>query len=218
MNQEKPKSSGGCGKVAIGCGIAVLIVVIIVALGAWYVANNWRSLASSGVAAAVNSAVEQSPLPDEQKQAITTRVDQIKQDFADGKITLEQIVNAMEAVNIEGLIVAGMTQYVASGIIEPSSLSDDDKTDARQALNRVAHGVLEGQIYQSQVQQALDPVLVKSNSGDWQFKPSPSEADLLKVTENASALADQAGVSEDVEEVDFAERVGEAFDQALGQP
>ncbi len=216
MDQGTPKSSGGCGKIAIGCGIAALVVIILLVIGGWFVARNWRSLASSGVAAAVNQAVEQSSLPDDQKQAITARVDQIKQDFADGKITLEQIASAMEAVNVEGLIVAGMAQHVGSAMVESSSLSDDDKADAKQALNRVAHGVLEGQIDQTQVRQALDPVLVKTNADEWRFKPSPSEADLLKVVENASALADQSGVAEDVEEVDFADRVGEAFDQALG--
>ncbi len=218
MNQNEKKSSRGCGKIALGCGIATLVIIILVVIGGWFVARNARSWASSGFAAIINQAVEQSTLPDDQKQAITARVDQVKQDFADGKITLEQIGSAMEAVNIEGLIVAGMAQNVGASMVESSSLSDDDKADAKQALNRLAHGVLDGQINQSQAKQALDPILVNSGSADWQFKPSPTESDLLKVTDNAAALADQAGVSEEAEEIDFAQRVGEAFDQALGQP
>jgi hypothetical protein len=217
MNEQaEKKSMGGCGKIAIGCGIVLVIVVIIAALGTWYVAKNARGWLATGFATGVNSAVEQSALPDEQKQAIQDRVEQISEDFAAGDITMEELGKAVEELDIENLIDAGMAQYVGAGLIDSSKLSDEDKAAGRQAFNRVAYGLLDDQIDSNDVQQILAPILLNPGSNDWQFKQNPTTEEIKQVMDNATELADQAGVPADVEEVDFGARVNEAFDEALG--
>ncbi|MEZ6191584.1 MAG: hypothetical protein R3C45_09880 [Phycisphaerales bacterium] len=217
-DQEAPKQMSGCAKAAIGCGIATLILLIILALGAWYVARNAKAWAAGGFASVVNQAVEQSTLPDEQKKTITSRVDHIKDEFVAGNITLEQIGQAMENLNVENLIAAGFTQYVGSGIIESSQLSDDDKAVGKQAMNRVATGVLDGNISTQQIEQVLAPIMQQTGSDNWEFKQNPTPEELQQVMENANDLADKAGIPQDVEQVDFGKRVEEAFDEALGTP
>lgn len=218
MNEQAPKSSGGCGKIAIGCGIAAVIVVIILAAVGWYVYNNARGWVASGGASVVNQAVEQSTLPDEQKQAIISRVDHVKEEFAAGNITLEDFGRAMENLDIESLIMAGMAQYVGADLMNSPQFSDDDRAAGRQALNRVSHGLLEGQIDTQDIEQVLSPIMLNPGSGDWEFKPNPTDKELNQVMDRATDLADQAGVPEDVGEVDFGARVNEAFDKALGTP
>lgn len=219
MNEQVPKSSGGgCGKIAIGCGIAALIVVIIAGLGIWYVVSNARGWGASLFATAINTAVDQSTLPNQQKQTIKSRVDRVKEDFVAGRITLDQIGRAMENLDIENLIAAGFTQYVGTGMIESSQLSDDDKAVGKQALNRVATGVLDGQITNQQVEQALAPIMQQTGQNRWEFKSHPTPEELRQVVDNAGDLADKAGIPKDAEAVDFAKRVEEAFDQALGTP
>ena len=210
------KSGGGCKKLAIGCGIVALILVIILIIGGWFVAKNFRSWTASGFATVVNKAVEQSTLPDEQKQTIKDRVDYVKDEFVAGNITIEEMGRAIENLKIENLIGAGMTQYVGSGLIESSQLSDEQKAEGKQALNRVAQGLLDGQISLNDAQQTLTPIMQNPGSNDWQLKTNPTQDELKQVMDNATDLADQAGVPEDVGEVDFAAKVNEAFDQALG--
>lgn len=216
--QEPKKQMSGCAKAGIGCGIALLIVVIIVALGAWYIARNAKSWTAGAFASVVNQAVDQSTLPDEQKNAITSRVDHVRDEFVAGNITLEQIGRAMENLNVENLIAAGFTQYVGTGPMQSSALSDDDRAVGKQAMNRVATGVLDGQISESQARQALAPIMQQTGSGNWEFKTNPTAEELQQVMDNANDLADKAGIPEDVEEVDFGKRVDEAFDEALGIP
>ncbi len=219
MNEQVPqKQMSGCAKAAIGCGIATVILVIILALGAWYVARNAKAWAAGGFASVVNQAVEQSTLPDEQKKTITSRVEHIKDEFIAGNITLEQIGRAMKNLNVENLIAAGFAQYVGSGIIESSQLSDDDKAVGKQAMNRVATGVLDGNISTQEVRQALSPIMRQTGSNNWEFKQNPTPQELQQVLESAADLADKAGIALDAEEIDFGKRVEQAFDEALGTP
>ncbi len=159
MEQEAPKKSGGLGKIAIGCGIVVLIVIVLLAVGGWYVYNNARGWMAKGLSSVVNEAVDQSNLPDVQKQAITDRVDHVMQEFADGNITLDQIGQAVNSLEVENLVTAGMAQYIGTAVMDSSSLSDDDKADGRQAMNRLAHGVLENQIDESEIQKVFDAIM-----------------------------------------------------------
>lgn len=219
MDEQAPKKQmSGCAKAAIGCGIATLILAIILALGAWFVAKNAKSWTAGAFASVVNQAVEQSTLPDEQKLAITNRVEHIKDEFVAGNITLEQIGQAMENLNVENLIAAGFTQAIGSGIIEQSQLSDDDKATGKQVMNRLATGVLDGNISTKQIEQAIAPIMQQSGSNKWEFKKNPTPEELQQVLENATDLADKAGIPQDVEAVDFGKRVEEAFDDALGTP
>ncbi len=213
-----PKSGGGCKKFAIGCGIALLILVILGAVAGWFIAKNARAWTASGAAAIMNEAVDQSTLPDDQKQTIKSRIEQLRVDFTAGDITLKEIGEAMENLDVEKLIGAGLAQYVGSGIIQASALSDEEKADGKQALNRVAHGMMDGQVTMSDFKQVITPILENPGSDDYQLKSNPTPEELKQVINNATDIADQAGIAEDVEELDFAERVNEAFDQALGTP
>ena len=223
MNEQAPpmttpKSSGGCGKIAIGCGIALLVLVIILAVAGWFVVKNWKSWTASLVSAGVTEVVEQSQMSDEQKRAIISRVDQFTQDFAAGRITAEQVARAMENLDVEALVAAGVAQYVGSGLIQSAGLSEQERETGKRALDRVAHGLMDGQVSMQDLEQALAPITVQTGGSSWELKPSPTPEELKQVMDNATDLADQAGVPEDVGEVDFASRVNEAFDQALGAP
>jgi len=214
--EHEQKKMSGCAKAGIGCGIAAVILLILVVIGSWYVAQNARGWGASLFATGVNSAVDQSTLPDEQKQAIKTRVDHVKEEFTAGNITLEQIGQAMENLDVENLIAAGVAQYVGTGVMNSSQLTDEQKAAGQQTMNRVATGLLDGKISNSEVETAIAPMLDQTGSGDWQFKQNPTSEELQQVLENANELADKAGIAEEVPEVDFAQRVGEAFDEALG--
>ena len=214
---SEPKAkSGGCGKIAIGCGIATLIVLILLGIGGYLLFSNARGLMGTGFATVMNEAVQQSTLPDDQKQALAAKIEEVKEDFIAGDITFEQIGQAMENLDIQNLVAGGFAQYVGARLIESSSLSAEDKARGKQAMNRVAHGALEGQIATSDIEQALTPIMQTNSNGELELKPNPTEDELRQVLDNAEDLADQAGVPQDVAEVDFAKRVQEAFDEALG--
>ena len=217
-DQEAPKQMSGCAKAAIGCGIATLILLIILALGAWYVAKNAKAWTAGLISTGMTEIVDQSTLPDEQKQAIKDRISHVKDEFVAGNISAEQIADAINNLDLENLIAAGFTQYVGSGIIESSQLSDDEKALGKQAMNRVATGVLDGSIHTHEIEQALAPIMQKSGANNWEFKQNPTPEELQQALENANDLADKAGIPQDVEQVDFGKRVEEAFDEALGTP
>lgn len=216
--QAPAKSGGGCKKFAIGCGIVLLILVILLAIGGIYVAKNWKSLTASGFSMAINQVVDASSLPDDQKQTIKDRVAHVKEEFLAGNITVEQIGDVYENLDVENLVGAGMAQYVGKGMIGSSKLTDDQKAQGEQAFNRVAHGLIDKQIEIKDVKQALAPVMEDPTSDDWALKQNPTPDDWKQVVDNASKLADQAGVPKDVKEVDFAQQVSDAFDKALGTP
>lgn len=214
--EQKPKKMSGCAKAGIGCGIALVILLIIGAIGAWWVAVNAKSWGASLFTTGVNVVLDQSSLADDQKQAIKTRVDQVSEDFVAGKITVEQFTQAVDNLDVESLVGAGVAQYMGSGLIEASELSAEEKERGRVALNRVAHGLLEGQIDVEDFKDIMSPVMVNPDGEDLNFKQNPTNEELTQVMDDAADLADKAGVPEQVEELDFASKVNEAFDEALG--
>ena len=213
--------------VKVGCTALLVIVVLAMAAGFW-VALNWRGWAADGSRKAFAALIEKTGLPDEQKQGMIAHVDALAAEFEAGTVSARDLIAVVEEVSRSPIIPAAIVAAMYEGYIRPSSLSDEEKAQAGVVLRRFAQGVYEKSIPESAIGPTLDPISApRGDSGisigtgrtEYHLKEPKSVTpdELRTFIANAKARADEAGVSEVVEEVDFAAELGRAINAALGR-
>ncbi len=215
------------GLVKIGCAALLVIVVLAMAAGFW-VALSWRGWAAQASRQTFAALIEKTGLPDEQKQGMIAHVDALTAEFEAGTVSLQDMAAVVEQVSRSPIIPAAVVAAMHEGYIRPSALSDEEKVEASVILRRFARGVYEKSIPESAIGPTLEPisaprgdsnVSVGTGGADYHLKDPKSVTpdELRAFIANAKAKADEAGVPEEVAEVDFAAELGRAIDAALGR-
>jgi len=218
MNQMDPyekKSGSVWGKVAIGCGIVLVLAMCLVAAGGYWLWNNAKSLASGVAAEGIIQAVESSDMTDDQKSRIVSRVEQVRDDFVAGDITLEQVGEIGKRISESPAFYIASVMFVEQVYIAPSGLSDEEKEGANRTLQRFARGLYEKSYPMEALDDVLAPIQETDAGGHKQFKDKPTNEDLGKLLELAKQKADDADVPDEPFEVDVASEIEDAIDEVL---
>ncbi len=211
---RKPSSSG-CGK---GCLIVTLICLAILVIGGTYLALNYRSLAARGAAYLVKKTIEASELPADQKQALISRVDRLRDDFLAGKVSDEQLKRILEEI-VEGpLLPVGVVLFIEQQHVAPSGLSDQEKQDARLTLQRLARGVIEKKIPYANLDPLFAAISTTDGKGHRELKKKLTDTELRDFLTLARHEIEAAKVSEEPLKIDLAKELDEAIDRAMQEP
>lgn len=167
---------------------------------------------------AVVAAVEDSDLEPEAKASIREDMGRLLDEYRAGNITGERAQAALEEFAESPLPVLLIAYAAMDGYIDPSGLSDEEKSAARQVLQRVARGTFEGEIDPDDLEVAFDYISQKDFQGNRQLKNHVSDEDLRAFIAECKSVADQAGVPDEPYEVDVAGEVKRIVDRALGLP
>jgi hypothetical protein len=217
---QRPKGMSTGAKVAIGCGIAALVAVILICVTVWYVVANFKNFASDLATTAITQTVQNAQIPQDQKQRIIARVRQLNTDFKDGRVTLDQVTAIADALANGPILHVGSVLFVDAHYLQPSSLSDQEKTDGRRSLERLARGVFEKTIDPKKLDTVMEPVTEPDpkKPGSRVLKQNPSPDDLREFLKRAKAEADAAGVPDEAWKVDLADELDKAIDSVLQSP
>ena len=205
--QETPPpapAGGGCMKaVAIGCvamvvlGIIALILMFVFAkqIGDWAVDVGFD---------AVESFVEESDLPQQDKERILEFTRDLQGRYDAGEIELEVLMAAVG----EGAqyMMPGILHLVIVESIKESSLSGEEKAQAQLAAERVARGGFDGVIPLSDITEVFQA---------FEGEDKLSDEDLRTVTETLTNLADEYDIANEGYEVDYGAEIIRALEQAL---
>ncbi len=206
------RSSSGCSK---GCLIAVIVVVVLVVGGALYVYLNFKSLATKAVAAVLKSAVEQWDLPAAEKQQIIVRIDRLRDDYIDGRITDDQMRRIVEKITESPAVPAGMVFFLQQKYVTDSPMSDEEKVAARLTLQRVARGVYEKSISNSELDAVMQPAMTTNSKGDSELKEKLTPEELSEFLKLAEAAADKAQVPREPFSIDIVGEIDKAIDGGM---
>ena len=204
-------------KVAIGCGVAALVVTLAIGIGIWYVMTNLKGIVSDLATGVITQAVNDSNIPADQKQRINARLNQLNTDFKDGKVTTDQIAAIAEALMEGPVLPIGTVLFVDSQYIQPSALTDQEKADGRQSLERLARGVFDKFINPDKLEPVMEPITEPdpTDPTSRQLKPNPTTEELREFLKRAKAEADTANVPDEPWTIDLADEVDKAIDQVL---
>ncbi len=211
---KKPLS--GCAIAAIICGVLFAMVVVVAALGIWWLKNNARQFGTDIATSAMKDALDEVEIPDDQRQRIDARIDGVGQRFKDGELEFEQVVAIFERISESPLLSAGMSLFFKRAYLKDSGLSEEEKQAAEVSIQRFARGVIDKSIPKETSDAALNIISHEDREGAREFKGKLSDDELRAFLAATTTAADEAGIAATVPEFNFADEFDKAVHEALG--
>lgn len=210
-----PPRPSGCRNVAMGCGCAMgVLLLILTGLGVW-IFLNWKQLAADFTKQVAADAVAKSSLPAEDKARVLKRINQLADDFQTEKVSFEQLKQVFQKVAESPLLPLGMVMAADEKYLKPSGLSNDEKDEGRRTLQRLARGAFEKRIPQNDTQEVMKLVMERQPDGSERLKQQLTDDELKAFLEKAKEKADAASVPDEAFEVNIADELEKAIDQVL---
>lgn len=205
---------------ASGCLIAVVVVVLIIVGAGIFVAKNFKSWAAEGITAAMSMMIEESDLPEVERSEIIEILNQVKEEYLAGDITTEELGHILEAMTSCPAIAMGIVIQFEASYVAISSLSDGEKNEATLALNRFAQGLTNGLIGWEEIEDIIAPISETDAEGKQTLKDPGSVTDdeILEALAAVKRAADNAGIAEELVEVDISESFRTTIEEALARP
>ena len=213
---ESDSRMSGCAKVALGCGVFMLIASIMAGIGVWWIAANARQLGADVASSAMKEGIEELQLPPDQQQRITRRIDDVAQQFKNKQITLEQVSEVFSEIGKGPLNSACMALVVERVYLDQSGFDEEERTSARTIIQRFSYGTMSQLIPEAEVNMVLDMITAEVSNEERDFKYPLTDAELRAFISAAEKASDEANVPAEVPEVNFADEFDKAVDQALG--
>jgi len=206
-------------------GIATALLVgliafflIMVAVGV-YAVNNYNVWIAHGITAGMNAVINGSDIPEQEKAEVTQIIRQLKEGYLAEEITMAELGRVLEAVGSCPALPIGLVVQFEHSYVVPSDLNSDEKMAARLHLNRLARGLTDGGIDWSVIEEILDPISDPGTDGNQHLR-SPdrvSDDEILEVLVTAKEIADEAGISEEMIEIDISDEFLKSVEEALGR-
>ncbi|MFM9965705.1 MAG: hypothetical protein ACKV2Q_31360 [Planctomycetaceae bacterium] len=207
--------ASGCRNFAVGCGCAAgALLLVAVAIGIW-VAMNWKALTADFTKKIAADVVAQSTLAAEDKARVLKRINQLADDFKDGKVSQEQLGKVIEEIAKSPLLPISLLMMADEKYIKPSGLSSDDQEAGRRTLQRFARGAFEKSIADSDVNEVMKLLTERQADGSEKLKERLTDAELEAFLDKAQEKADAANVPDEPFEVNIADELDKAIDNVL---
>lgn len=217
---EDRRSSGGsgCTTIVIGC-LVVCLVLAGVACGVgyyFYATTNWNAVAANVVEPGMKQMIDDTDLPEEQKEGMKAQITRLADGSRDGKITFEQLKQVGEKIMKSPMIAAIPVEVARTKYIDPSGLSDEEKANAVKQLHRIAHGMFEKKIDEKEFEKlVVGRIADKNSDGKLEFREKVSDEELRQFITACKDLADSKDIPDQNYEIDFAAEMKKAVDEVL---
>jgi hypothetical protein len=210
-------------KIQSGIATALLVgliafFLIFVAVGV-YAVNNYNVWIAHGITAGMNAVINGSAIPEQEKAEVTEIISQLKEGYLAEEITMAELGLVLEAIGACPALPIGLVVQFEQSYVEPSGLNGDEKMAARLHLNRLARGLADSRIDWSVIEEILDPISDPGADGNQNLR-SPdlvTDTEILEVLVTAKEIADEAGISEEMIEVDISDEFKKSVEEALGR-
>lgn len=212
---EPPKKSNTLKYLVIGCLGFLLLCVIFCAVGGYLVVTNARSIAGSAATSIARSAVNDLPLPNDQKTRINAQINRVADEFKAKRLTIEQVGAVLQQIVQSPEMLAGGMYYSVKNHIAKSAFDEAAKNDAYTTMMRLVSGFLDGKIDEGELRSVTAPLFTTNNEGEQVFKTTLSDEELRKLIRSAREVVEAAGVPTRVPEPDIAAAVERSVDHAL---
>lgn len=222
------------GNLLVGCGVVLLIFVILLAIGGYIVATNWRGWTASKSTKMIDTMLTSAQIDAEEHSEIMVHVTELMQRFEDKDITLEQLGGVAKQLAKSPIIPSAMVISIDRLYIAQSDLSDEEKAQGRIDLARYTEGLFDESIEPDSINDVLESVITHSpDDNDIRLNLKIDEngrtvtalrsadevttEDLQQLLATAKSLADEAGITETPQEVDLSDEIQRAIGIALGE-
>lgn len=215
--ESAQKKGSGVGKVL---GIGCLVVVLILGIGGYLVAKNiskiGRSLGAKAMVSVAKQMIAQSGLPAEEQDAIMKPILQLSDEIKAGEVTMEQMQKIAEALSAGPLASLVTVKAVEIKYLEPSGLSEAEKTEGRRSLSRFAEACARNQASLNDNSNELGTLLTVETAGEsgessTQLKDQLTDDEVRQALAIMKRSADSAGIPDEAFKVDIAAALSAAI-------
>ncbi len=222
------------GNLLVGCGVVLLVLIILVGVGAYFVISNIRGWTADASTKAIDQMLTEAKIDPNEHAEIMVHVESLMTRFEDGEIEWVQLGQVAEQLAQSPVVPSAMVISIDRLYIAQSELEDEEKAQARVDLARYMQGLFDKTIDPDTMNDVLEPAITHSPDDDdirlnlkldengrtitaLKSADQVSTEELRELIANAKALADEAGVTENPEPVDLSDEVQKAIATALGE-
>ena len=198
-----------------GCLIAFVILVVIAILIGFWISRNWRNWAAAGSTELIRQAMTDSQLPVQEQQEVLVQVDRVATAFREKKISSDRLALLFNKLVQSPLMSLMVASTIEQHYFAQSGLSEQERSDGRQTLQRFIRGAIDDKINQAGIDAAMVHVADRDSRGQWKLRRTLTDEELRAFLAEAKQQADGAGIPEQPAEIDPSEEIKKIVDQAL---
>ena len=199
---------GGVLKVVLIILGAIFLCMVIAGI---YVGTHWKGWVASAANTATLQIVNDSGLPQDQRDAIIAEIRQLGDDFTSGKISTEELARITKSIGEGPLLPLAGVQAARQKYVEPSDMTPQEKDAAILTLQRFARGVHEKKIPKETIDDVVKPVADLMPNGRWKLKDMPTRMELDQFLDNAKARADDVMIPNEPFDLNIADELKKAI-------
>lgn len=222
------------GNLLMGCGVVLVVLVILAAIGGYIVATNWRGWTASTTTKMIDSMLTKAQIDPVEHQEIMAHINTTMERFENKEITVEQIGRIVEELAESPVIPAALVIGLDKLYITSSDLPEEERAQARIDLTRFTQGLFDESIEPTAIDEVLEPVIThKPDKDDIKLNlkldengrtitalrsaDKVSDEELRTLIATAKAKADEAGIGDNPSPVDLSDEIARAIGIALGE-
>lgn len=203
------KGGGGCRGIALGCLGTMLLVIIVMLAGAWWIVKKRHDF----VRVVIDRGIRESDLLDADKETVMRQIDRLVDGYTRGKVdldTLQSLGTALEPLTDLLMVRAAQVKYMNGRGRAPQ-----DKADAERIIQRLMRGVIEKSISRFTLEDALNIISSTTGNGGRAFRDSVTPLEITSFLDKCSHLVEEASIPGEDYSVDVGTELKKRVDEAL---
>jgi hypothetical protein len=164
---ETPKKKSALATCLTGCLIAFVVMLVLGIIAGVYAYRKFPEWAADLASQGAKQAINETDLPEEEKVDISAQIDRLAEATRERKLSLAQLGEFFQNLVQSPLMTTLAMSMVDKKYIEPSGLSDEEKTEARVTVQRFMRGAIDQKISEAEVEAAMAPVSTRSLTATW---------------------------------------------------
>ena len=234
MHLTRSKTPHRRGNLLVGCGVVILIFIILAGIGTYFVVSNLRTWTAEASTSAIDKMLAEAKIDPAEHAEIMVHVDNLMERFVEGEVEWSQFGNIADELMHSPVIPAALVIGLDQLYFAKSGLPPEEQAQARIELARYTQGLFDESLPPNSVNDVLAPVVTNTPDSDdiklnmkldengrtitaLRSADEVSDEDLRTLIATAKAKADEVGITETPEQIDLSDEIGRAIGVALGE-
>lgn len=223
------------GNLLVGCGVVLLVVILLIGIGTYFVMTNIRGWTASASTSMIDKVLTEANIDPAEHAEIMVHVEKLMTRFEDGDIEWNELGGIVEELVESPVIPAAMVMGIDTLYIAESDLEEAEKAQGRIDLARFTQGLFDKSIDPNAMNDVLAPVITNtpddndirlnltidaSNGRTITALRSADEVsgdELRELISIAKSKADNAEITQTPTPIDLSDEIEKAIGIALGE-
>ena len=211
METQEEKSSSFLKILGMGC----LAVFILAGLGTWYVYKNIKNIGAEFVQKGAERLLDETLLPDEDKNQLKLVFDEVVEDFKSGEINENEFGAIVESFSESGIIPAMGLRFFEVTYLDKSNLPKQEIQEYAQILSRYRWAVIQDKIASNiaRYSEIIDIITIKKAETN-EFKRSLNKEELKACINIMEEVAELNNIPDQYYKINLAEEIRNVINRA----